>query len=280
MNSLPNVTEMPFNLPGNIYRGCMPYSYNWQGKEEPLEVYKKVYGISCIVILTSAKESETFARRNLPELYSKEGFEVVHFPIKDFSTPEMEPLSELIEKIHELALKKHNILVHCISGKGRTGLVMACLAKKEFNLNGEDAIEWVRSRIPGAVETPTQEKFIANYVPKALIETVADETDHDDSQTGPKPLAEQDVVVLPSSEPVIMQQEEEVVVEEKENDSSISFPPNQSGVRGNEEGGGGRADQPFVPERREARGEIRGKLSLSLLRIFEPDFGKDLKYNK
>ena len=182
MNSLPNVTVMPFKLPGSIYRGCMPYSYNWHGKEDPIDVYKKVYDVTCVVILTSTQECMSFAHRNLPELYEKEGFKVVHFPIKDFSTPEMEPLSDLIEKIHELAMEKHNILIHCISGKGRTGLVMSCLAKKEFEMTGNDAVQWVRQSIPGAVETPKQEQFISDYTPIEVVVKESESTS-DESKT-------------------------------------------------------------------------------------------------
>jgi hypothetical protein len=46
---------------------------------------------------------------------------------------------------------------------GRTGIFLACLAKDALNLEGWDAIKWVRQSIPGAMENSYQEDFVLNY---------------------------------------------------------------------------------------------------------------------
>lgn len=165
MNSMGNVTEIPFDLPGTVYRGCMPYTFNWRGKDDPIDTYQKTYQISCIVMLTTEEEGKRYTQRDLAAYYIERGLNVIHFPIKDFSTPPKAELAALIEQIHRLVMDRNNVLVHCFSGKGRTGLVLACLARKTLGFSGEESVSWLRKYIPGAVETPEQKKFVAEYIP-------------------------------------------------------------------------------------------------------------------
>ena len=55
-----------------------------------------------------------------------------------------------------------NIVVHCMGGKGRSGTVAAILLI-EFGEQNKDAIDIVRDKRKGAIETEEQEKFILNY---------------------------------------------------------------------------------------------------------------------
>jgi protein-tyrosine phosphatase len=50
-----------------------------------------------------------------------------------------------------------------MAGVGRTGTFMACMAKRHLSLDGQAAIDWVRQFIPGALESPIQERFVLEF---------------------------------------------------------------------------------------------------------------------
>ena len=49
------------------------------------------------------------------------------------------------------------MVIHCHAGLGRTGMFAACMAKGGLDYSSEEAIQWVRESIPGAVEVRDQE---------------------------------------------------------------------------------------------------------------------------
>ena len=55
-----------------------------------------------------------------------------------------------------------NIVLHCRGGKGRAGTIAAILLV-EFNYEKKEAIDLVRSKRKGAIESKVQENFIENY---------------------------------------------------------------------------------------------------------------------
>jgi len=139
----------------------MPFgSYDPEGKSYFEFKEKK---ISVIVLLAEDNECLLKAGRNLRSLYLQEGFKVIYLPVRDFSIPsteELEDYKSALEITCELARRGHHIAIHCSAGIGRTGMFAACLAKKIFSLSGEEAINWIRQYIPGAVETPEQKHLV------------------------------------------------------------------------------------------------------------------------
>ena len=55
-----------------------------------------------------------------------------------------------------------NLVLHCRGGKGRAGTIAAILLV-EFNYNKQEAIDLVRERRKGAIESKEQENFIFAY---------------------------------------------------------------------------------------------------------------------
>jgi len=153
--------QLPYPVPGKFYRSEMPYSaYDPAG--EIFTDYLEA-GISLIVLLASDEECHRKTGRNLRELYSASGMEVVHLPIEDFNIPDKPSLDSAMDKVMQHAALGGSAAIHCHAGIGRTGLFAACLAKRLLAISGEEAIRWVRQYIPGAVELPEQEKFVIDF---------------------------------------------------------------------------------------------------------------------
>jgi protein-tyrosine phosphatase len=152
------MTELPFEQRGRIFRSPMPF-----GTYDPSGLIYEAYRdhqVSVIVLLAEDEECKTKAHRDLRALYIQDGFMVVHLPIVDFSIPRATALRVALDTTVREAQSGRHIVIHCSAGIGRTGLFTACLARVLLNLPGEQAIEWVRRYIPGAVERPEQRQFV------------------------------------------------------------------------------------------------------------------------
>lgn len=153
-----SLTELPFGLPGKIYRSPMPFgSYDAAGII--FEAYKS-HNVSVVVVLAEDDECLQKAKRNLCTFYTQEGLEVIHSPIRDFSVPSLTDLQTGLNQTISHAKYGRNVAIHCSAGIGRTGLFAALLTRALLGLNGEEAIQWVRRYIEGAVETPEQRQFV------------------------------------------------------------------------------------------------------------------------
>jgi len=158
-----SLTELPYHLPGRIFRSPMPFSvYDPQG--ESLLEFKREKG-SLIILLAEEAEYMERTGRNLKSLYDQEGFRVIHFPIPDFGVPSKGDLEETVRETVKHAQAGQNIVIHCHAGLGRTGLFAAYLAKEVLGLSSEEAIFWTRKYIPHALETHEQERFIMDSGP-------------------------------------------------------------------------------------------------------------------
>ena len=158
-----SVIELPLGLPGRVFRSPMPFGpYDLHG-----EVYDRFRAerITVIVLLASDAECLLKSGRDLRALYRQEGFEVLYLPIPDFGIPRSEDLEQAVQRTIASAQAGHNIAIHCSAGIGRTGLIMACLAKRCLRLSGAEALQWVRHYIPYAVETPEQQQCISMLAP-------------------------------------------------------------------------------------------------------------------
>lgn len=100
-------------------------------------------------------------RQQAPEF----GIESLWFPIRDVSVPKsIEEFNQAVMTVVGRLIKGETIVVHCMGGLGRTGLMAAaCLIAATRDLTAEDAISIVRSARPGTLETPEQEKYISKF---------------------------------------------------------------------------------------------------------------------
>lgn len=156
------LTNLPYGLPGTIYRSPMPLSPLFDPRGRVLDAYLGV-GVDTVVMLTPLGEVEELTGINLYDRYQQLGFDVIHAPVEDFSIPPDGAFHEPIQKTIRAANAGRTIVIHCHAGLGRSGMFAACLAKVVFDMDAEEASQWVRQYIPNAVETWEQHDFIKNF---------------------------------------------------------------------------------------------------------------------
>jgi protein-tyrosine phosphatase len=90
------------------------------------------FKIDYIIDLTEEKEKLI--------LKVKDNVEYLKFPIKDCKVPDIDTLSNIVNKILNL---KGVIYIACKGGHGRSGMLAACVLGKILNINGIDVLELI-----------------------------------------------------------------------------------------------------------------------------------------
>jgi protein-tyrosine phosphatase len=156
------LTELPLDLPGRLYRCPMPFG-EFDRAGRLLDLFK-LNDVSLVVVLAVHEEYLAVAGCDLIEVYRREGLDVLHRPMLDFTAGDGEPVHPSVRRVLAALRAGRNVVVHCRAGRGRTGMFAACLAREALGLSGDEAIACIRALVPGAVETRGQEDLVRSYL--------------------------------------------------------------------------------------------------------------------
>ena len=161
----------PKEVKGKIFLTCFP------GRNEEKISYKESLFLeelnsfasqnsSTLVTLVEDNEIEKLCDKKffVRKIYSY-NLKWIHMPIIDLKIPDhkfMDKWQTTKVLLKNDLIEGKNIVIHCMGGKGRSGTIAAILLI-EFGENNKKAIEIVREKRKGAIETRIQEDFILKY---------------------------------------------------------------------------------------------------------------------
>jgi atypical dual specificity phosphatase len=146
----------------------MPRNFSWFLPNEIAGMARPSASVSDFEFL---KDNDIEAIVSLTEiplnniLIEEFGFEYKHVPIEDLTAPTMEQVDEFVEFTVSMREKGKKVAVHCGAGVGRTGTMLACYLVHQ-GYGAAKAIDEVRNKRPGSIETTEQESLIARYAKK------------------------------------------------------------------------------------------------------------------
>jgi len=100
------------------------------------------------------------------------GLQHILFPIMDqFYPTDLAQFHKLLNDMISLLKQGKTIIVHCLAGLGRTGLVCACcilMLKEEYeglDITPNSAIQMIRTARPGTIESLHQVQYVNQFQP-------------------------------------------------------------------------------------------------------------------
>ena len=87
----------------------------------------------------------------------------LHVMSNDMGVPEFNDLTHAVDFIHRRITINDPVLVHCLAGMGRTGVVLACYLVKYQNMSADEATQKIREERPGSIQSYPQEEIIFRF---------------------------------------------------------------------------------------------------------------------
>ncbi|MBY8991443.1 MAG: dual specificity protein phosphatase family protein, partial [Candidatus Lokiarchaeota archaeon] len=139
-NGMPERTE-PFTW---IIKGKMAISW-W-----PDHNVVERYSTEDIKVIINCSEFDN--REDIPKK-----FKYCHISIPDYGTPTEDQLSRFFKITSEAGSNNHPIVVHCVAGCGRSGImVLAWAAFNDYIPSGIDPVKWICKLRSCCLETKEQ----------------------------------------------------------------------------------------------------------------------------
>ena len=87
----------------------------------------------------------------------------LHILSDDMGVPTFDDLQNSVDYVHERIQNNEPVMVHCLAGLGRTGTILACYMIKYEKMSAEDAIQYIREKRRGSIQSFIQEEMIFQY---------------------------------------------------------------------------------------------------------------------
>jgi len=87
----------------------------------------------------------------------------LHVLSDDMGVPSFDDLKNSVDFIHKRIQNNEPVMVHCLAGMGRTGTILACYMIKYAKMSAEDAIQHIREKRHGSIQSFVQEEIIFQY---------------------------------------------------------------------------------------------------------------------
>ncbi len=119
--------------------------------------YIRERGIKALVCMAGGEPATSMH----PRLVSC-GFNDLHLPVTNFSAPSLGQIATMLDFVNDSLKKGWPVSVSCGAGYGRAGTVLACYMVTQ-GFSAHDAIEAIREKRPGSIETPEQEQAVWEF---------------------------------------------------------------------------------------------------------------------
>ena len=87
----------------------------------------------------------------------------LHVLSDDMGVPSFDDLKSSVDYIDKKIQNKEPVMVHCLAGLGRTGTILACYLIKYEKMSAVDAIQHIREKRHGSIQSFVQEEMIFQY---------------------------------------------------------------------------------------------------------------------
>jgi len=92
-----------------------------------------------------------------------EDVKYLHVISNDMGVPEFSDLVNSVDYIHKRITEDEPVMVHCLAGLGRTGTILACYLIKYEKISAKKAIQKIREKRHGSIQSFTQEEIIFRF---------------------------------------------------------------------------------------------------------------------
>ena len=128
---------------------------------------KTIQDLNIVIVLSLLEEHELshLGVKSLLKELSVKNIQWMRFEIENFGVPKFSQYALLNQNINTVSndiINGKNILIHCMAGLGRTGMIAALILIK-LGIDINQSIKLIRNIRPGSIETEEQEKFVRNF---------------------------------------------------------------------------------------------------------------------